>query len=186
MGSLKDLVVILMKSIRSIDKVIARCEGWLIILFLWLMVILTFIRVCLRGLYTHGHLQWANTALGHLDWSEPLVRFLVLWLTFLGASLVTGENKHIKIDLFSTVIPPKWLPVCDLLLSVVCVGISAIMLKVCIGYVSMEMEFGGRLFLSLPSWIAQLILPVGFGLICFRFFLRAIDQGLKIVKAIQT
>jgi TRAP-type C4-dicarboxylate transport system permease small subunit len=175
-----------MKSIRSLDKVIARCEGWLIILFLWLMVVLTFIQVCLRGLYTHGHLQWANMALGHMDWSVPLVRLLVLWLTFLGASLVTGEKKHIKIDLFSTIIPPKWLPVRDLLLSVVCVGISAIMLKVCIGYVSMEKEFGGSLFLSFPNWIGQLILPVGFTLICFRFILRTIDQGLEIVKGIHT
>jgi len=173
-----------MTALKWFDKVLARIEGWLIITFLWLMVILTFIQVCLRGLYTHGQLQWANSLMGHLDWSEPFVRLLVLWLTFLGASLLTGENKHINIDLFSALLPPKWLPVRELILSVVCVAISAIMLKVCIGYVKMEMEFGGTLFLHLPNWIGELILPLGFAMILFRFLLRTINQGLEIVRSI--
>jgi TRAP-type C4-dicarboxylate transport system permease small subunit len=56
------------------------------------------------------------------------------------------------------------------------------MLKVCIGYIQMEMEFGGTLFLHLPNWIGELILPVGFAMILFRFLLRAIDQGLEIAR----
>jgi TRAP-type C4-dicarboxylate transport system permease small subunit len=171
-----------MKTLRYLDKTLAKLEGWFIIILLSLMIILTFIQVCLRGLYTHGHLQWANTLMGHIDWSEPFVRLLVMWLTFLGASLVTGENKHIKIDLFSPVLPPKWLPIRELILSVVCILVSAIMIKVCIEYVTMEMEFGGRMILYLPGWIGQLILPVGFALILFRFFLRAIDQGIEIAR----
>ena len=154
----------------------------MIIVLLWLMVVLTFVQVCLRGLYTHGHFHWANSLMGHLDWSESFVRLLVLWLTFLGASLLTGENKHIKIDLFSTVLPPKWQRIREFILSVVSVLISAIMLKVCTEYVKMEMEFGGRMFLHLPNWIGQLILPIGFTMILFRFLLRALDHGLEIVR----
>ena len=130
-----------MKALRWIDKALARIEGWLIITLLWLMVTLTFVQVCLRGLYTHAHLQWANSLMGYLDWSEPFVRLLVLWLTFLGASLITGDNKHIKIDLFSTLLSPKGERTRELLLSLVCVVISAIMVKACIDYIKMEMEF---------------------------------------------
>ncbi len=169
-----------MTALKWLDKILARVEGWLIIIFLWLMVIFTFIQVCLRGIYTHGHLQWANSLMGYLDWSEPFVRLLVLWLTFLGASLVTGENKHIKIDLVSSFLPAKWLPVRELFLSIACVMISAIMLKVCINYVKMEMQFDGRLFLHLPAWIGELIIPAGFALILFRFLLRTFDQGIEI------
>ena len=145
-----------MKTLTRIDEALARFEGWLIISLLWLMVILTFVQVCLRGLYTHAHFHWANTLMGYLDWSEPFVRLLVLWLTFLGASLVTGENKHIKIDLFSAVSPPKLKHARDLILSAACVVISAIMLKVCIDYVKMEMDFGGTMFLGIPTWAGQL------------------------------
>jgi TRAP-type C4-dicarboxylate transport system permease small subunit len=171
-----------MKTFKWIDKALARFEGWLIITLLWLMVTLTFVQVCLRGLYTHVHLQWANSLMGYLDWSEPFVRLLVLWLTFLGASLITGENKHIKIDLFSTLLSPKLERTRELLLSVVCVLISAIMVKACINYIKIEMEFDGSMFLNLPNWAGQMILPAGFSLILFRFSLRAIDQGLQILR----
>ena len=173
-----------MKTLRWIDKGLARLEGWIIIIFLWLMVILTFIQVCLRGLYTHGHAQWANVLMGHLDWTEPFVRLLVLWLTFLGASLLTGENKHIKIDLFSTLLPSKWLPAREFILSIVCVLICGIMIFVCAGYVKIEIQFGGTMFLDLPNWIGGLILPLGFALIFFRFLLRAIEHGLQVARGI--
>ncbi len=173
-----------MKTLKWIDKGLARLEVWVIITFLSLMVILTFIQVCLRGFYTHGHVQWANALMGHIDWSEPFVRLLVLWLTFLGASLITGENKHIKIDLFSTLLPTKWLPLREFILSIVCVIISATMLFVCAGYIKIEIEFGGTLFLNLPSWIGELILPVGFALILFRFFVRTIDNGIQVAQGI--
>ena len=173
-----------MKVLKWIDKGLVRLEVWVIISFLSLMVIFTFIQVCLRGLYTHGHVQWANAMMGRIDWSEPLVRLLVLWLTFLGASLITRENKHIKIDLFSTLLPNKWRPIREFILSIVCVIISATMLFVCSGYVKIEMQFGGTLFLSFPSWIGELILPVGFALILFRFFVKTIDNGFQVVRAI--
>ncbi len=171
-----------MNTLKQFDHILARLEGWLIILLLWLMVILTFIQVALRSLYTYGHFQWANDMLGHIDWSGPFVRLLVLWLTFLGASLLTKEGKHIKIDLLSTLLPKKWLPTRELILASACVVISAIMVKVCIDYISMEMEFGGTIFLNLPSWISQLILPAGFAFLLFRFLIRAIDEGIQIVR----
>ncbi len=171
-----------MKILKLAERTLARLEGWLIVAFLSMMVVLTFIQVCLRGLFTHGHFQWANALMGQLDWSEPFVRLLVLWLTFLGASLLTQENKHIKIDLLSAILPPKWLPVRELILSLVCVFISAIMLKACTDYIKMEMEFGESMFLQIPNWIGQVILPAGFALILFRFLLRTIDQGLEIAR----
>ena len=171
-----------MKILKLAERTLARLEGWLIVAFLSIMVVLTFIQVCLRGLFTHDHFQWANALMGQLDWSEPFVRLLVLWLTFLGASLLTQENKHIKIDLLSAILPPKWLPVRELILSLVCVFISAIMLKACTDYIKMEMEFGESMFLQIPNWVGQLILPAGFALILFRFLLRTIDQGLEIAR----
>ena len=168
--------------LKWIDRVLAKVEGWLIILFLGLMVTLTFFQVILRGLFTHAHLQWANTIMGYVDWTEPMVRLFVLWLTFLGASLLTGENKHIRIDLMSTLLPKRLQPFRELILSLVCVIIMAIMVKASLGYIKLEMEFGGEMFLALPTWVGQLILPVGFSLILFRFFLQGLDQAMTLFK----
>ena len=171
-----------MKNLARVDKAIARFEGWLLILFLSLMVFLTFIQVILRSLFIYTHMGWANDLMGSLDWAEPLVRLLVLWVTFLGASLVTGESKHIKIDLLTQIIPASWLPLVDVLLSLAGALVTALMLKASLFYVGTEMSFGGNLFLNVPTWIGQLIIPVGFLLMCFRFLVRGLSSALGILR----
>jgi TRAP-type C4-dicarboxylate transport system permease small subunit len=169
-----------MRILRNLDRLLMKFEGWLIVLFLSTMVSLTFFQVILRAFYTHAQFYWANAVLGHLDWAEPLVRLLVLWITFLGASLLTGDNKHIKIDLMSAILPPKWITYRELILALFTAVISSLLLKASIEHVSMEMAFGGALFLQLPSWIGQLILPIGFSIITFRFLLRCVEQAMLI------
>jgi TRAP-type C4-dicarboxylate transport system permease small subunit len=171
--------------LRLVDRILAKIEGWLIIAMLSLMVIFTFLQVVLRGLYTHGHLSWANALMGQIDWSEPFVRLLILWITFLGASLLTRDGKHIQIDLFSSILPPRWLPLRDFILSTVCASLCAMMIKVCVDYLSMEMEFGGTMFLALPTWTGQIILPAGFGLLLVHFLVKAVDQGIQTVRSIR-
>jgi TRAP-type C4-dicarboxylate transport system permease small subunit len=175
-----------MKHLARIDRAIARFEGWLLILFLSLMVFLTFLQVVLRSLFIYAHLGWANDFMGNLDWAEPFVRLLVLWVTFLGASLVTGENKHIKIDLLTQVIPASWLPLVDVLLSLAGALVTALMFKASLFYVGTEMSFGGNLFLNVPTWTAQMILPVGFLMICFRFVLRGLSIALGMLRRTAT
>lgn len=171
-----------MKTLARIDTAIARFEGWLLILFLSLMVSLTFLQVLLRSLFIYAHVGWANDLMGGIDWAEPFVRLLVLWVTFLGASLVTGENKHIKIDLLTQIMPAAWLPLLDVLLSLAGALVAALMFKASLFYVGTEMTFGGKLFLGIPNWVGQLILPAGFLLICFRFLVRALSSALGTLR----
>lgn len=175
-----------MNILKHIDRTLGRLEGWLIVFFLWVMVLLSFIQIILRNLYTHAHIQWANDILGQVDWADPCARLLVLWLTFLGASLVTGENKHIKIDLMSAILPQRWLRFREVVLSLACVIICALMFKASLDYVRLEMGFGSHLFLRIPTWIGQLIIPAGFLLILFRFFLRGLEQIMAIFWGVRT
>jgi len=173
-----------METLNRIDQVLAKIEGWLIIGLLWAMVVLTFVQVGLRSLYTQGHFHWANEMLGSLDWAGPLVQLLVLWLTFLGSSLLTKEGKHIKIDLFETLLPAKWLHLRGFFLALVSLFVIGVMVKVCVNYVIMEMEFGGTSLFYLPSWVGQMILPLGFSLLFFRFLIKAIHHGTRVVRGI--
>lgn len=171
-----------MKILNRIDHLLARIEGWLIVGMLWAMVVLTFVQVALRSLYAYGRFQWANQLLGQMDGTGPLVSLLVLWLTFLGASLLTRDGRHIHIDIFSSLLPDRWLPAREVLLASVALVISGIMLKVCIDYIRMEMAFGGTALYGLPSWAGQIILPAGFGLLCFRFLVKVLNEGLRLVR----
>jgi len=171
-----------MNILRQMDRTLGRLEGWLLILFLAVMVTLTLLQVAMRALFIYAHMHWANSFMGQIDWAEPLVRLLVLWVSLLGASLVTGENKHIKIDLMSDLLPLPLLPYRELLLSVACALVTGLMLKASITYVRLEASFGAQIFTGLPNWVGQLILPIGFSVMLFRFSLRAIDEAVRIYR----
>ena len=172
-----------MKILHRINRAIARLEGWLIVFFLSLMVFFTFLQIILRSLYTQVHWSWANTMLGMVDWTEPLVRLLVLWITFFGASLLTGEQKHIRIDIVPALFSGKRINFRNILINLIGAIISAIMLKASLNYIQVEMDFGSTLFLNLPSWIGQIILPLGFALICFRFSINCLEQAIIIFRS---
>jgi len=171
-----------MPTLHFIDRCLARLERWLIVLFLSLMLLFAFLQVVLRGLYTHAHIQWANDWMGHIGWTEPFARLLVLWLAFLGASLLTGDGKHIKIDLLTTVLPRRWSSARELVLSVACLGVCGVMFKVCLEYIALERAYGGAMFLQVPTWLGLLILPVGFGAMFFRFLLKAVGSTLELSR----
>jgi TRAP-type C4-dicarboxylate transport system permease small subunit len=171
-----------MKILRYINQFIAKAENGLIIISLGLMVFLTFLQVILRALYTHGNIQLALVILSRIEWSDILSRLLVLWITFLGASLITSENRHIRIDLLGVFLPRKLLSFRELILSVACMLICSLMLYASIGYIRMEMDFGSNLFLNIPSWACQIIMPIGFLMILFRFFIITIEQFLEIIR----
>jgi TRAP-type C4-dicarboxylate transport system permease small subunit len=171
-----------MHTLKSLDRVIEKIERSFIILSLSLMTGLTFLLILLRSLYTYGHIQWANTLLGQVGWTDPLVRLLVLWVTFLGASLITGENRHIKIDIMGSLLPSRWMPFRGIILNIGCIVICSLMVKASIEYIHVEMQFGSSLFLSVPSWILQLILPAGFSVMVFRFFINALEQSLGLAR----
>ncbi len=159
--------------LKIIERNLARVEGWFMVTLLSVMVGLTVIQVLLRNLQTHGEIQLAARILGQVDWAEPLVRLSVLWLTFLGASIVTGENRHIKMDILSGVLPSGWAPCREFLLSVASGVICALIFKASLDYVGVEFRSGSVLFLGIPSWLAQMILPLGFFLILLKFLIRA-------------
>jgi len=61
-----------MKFLLSLDRAIARVEGWLMVIFLTFMIAMTFFQVIMRALFTHGHLQWANSILARWIGLNPL------------------------------------------------------------------------------------------------------------------
>ncbi|MBN1103233.1 MAG: TRAP transporter small permease subunit [Deltaproteobacteria bacterium] len=173
-----------MRTIRIVERALARIEGWFIVAFVAAMVILTLFQILLRALYTYAHIPWANLLLGRLDWGEPLARLSVLWVTFLGASLLTGENRHIKIDLLSGLLPPRWLPLREIILSAAASAVCGLMLKASLDYLRVEATYGALLFLGIPVWVSQLVLPFGFSMILFRFLLRAAEGSLSLLRGL--
>jgi len=153
------------------DEMIDRVEQALLVIFLSLMIFTAFLQIILRNFFATG-----------LTWGDSLVRNLVLWVGFMGAALATREGKHINIDVVS-----RWMPwlakafiefITHLFSFLICGLLTFAALK----FMKNEALMGNVVFLGIPAWIPEIILPVTFGLMAFRFGLRSLKNLSIIVK----
>jgi len=156
---------------ERVDEVMARVEQTLLVTFLGFMVGIAFLQILLRNFFSTG-----------LDWGDSLVRNLVLWVGFIGATLATKEGKHINIDVVSRWLPSLGKNVVTLIMHLfsffVCCGLTYAALK----FIKNEVQMENITFLNIPAWIPEMILPLTFGLMTFRFGLRSIKALSEIGK----
>jgi TRAP-type C4-dicarboxylate transport system permease small subunit len=169
----------MINKVNLVNNIVEQIEKWLVITSFSLMVIFSFLNVILRALYTKFNIQFANTLLTSLDWSEPFARLMVLWVTFLGASLLTKDNRHIRIDIMGHFLSPLLLSLRELILSIACAVVCFFMVRASIGYISMEMEYGSGSVMGIDAWKWEIIIPLGFGLMLFRFLLNTLKEIIK-------
>jgi len=136
--------------LRRFDRHFLRLNRALLMLLLALMAILVFANVVLR--YTTGD---------SIVWAEELSRYLMIWLTFLGAGLVLRYGGHLAIDNLQ---------------NVVSAGIGRLLralIVLCIAGFALAMIWLGSLYIlrawdqttpvmELPFGLVYSALPVGF------------------------
>ena len=150
----------LISPLDSLDKILEKFEYRLIVCLLSLMIILSFGQMVSRNLFHQT-----------LVWGDILLRQLVLWTGFLGASLAVRQNKHISIDVFSNFLPPNSKNKVFTFTRVATAIISGFLAWAAWSFVQFEKESESILFLDIPVWVFQLILPYSFLAISFRFLL---------------
>jgi C4-dicarboxylate transporter DctQ subunit len=144
------------------DEVVAKVEQTILVTFLGFMILLAFLQIVLRNFFFTG-----------LDWGDSLLRNLVLWIGFIGATLATKEGKHINIDIVSRWLPSLGKNVVTLIIHLFSFFICCLLTYATLKFIKNEVEMGNRTFLDIPAWIPEMILPITFGLMTFRFGLRS-------------
>lgn len=170
----------MINKVNLINNILEHIERWLVIISFSLMLLFSSLNVVLRALYTKFDVQFANTVLTSIDWSESFARLMVLWITFLGASLLTKDNRHIRIDIMGHFLSPSLLSIRELVLSIACAVICFFMVRASIGYISMEMEYGTSSVMGVAAWKWQIVIPFGFCVMLFRFSLNILTEIIKI------
>ena len=161
-----------MKYLHRLDNLIAHMEKWILVFIVMAMVSFAFLQVLLRNIFSEGFLG-----------GDIILRHLVLWVGFIGASLATRENKHINIDVFSRFIKGRKKIFVEILVLLFSALVAYLLLKASISFVMMEKEFGSTLFGSVQAWYFQVIIPIGFMLILFRFSIQAIEKTVQLFSA---
>ena len=85
-----------MKILKTIDSLLNKIEGGILIALLLVMLFMAFGQVVLR-----------NISSGGFVWGDILLRHLVLWIGFLGAALATSGERHINIDILTRYLPER-------------------------------------------------------------------------------
>jgi tripartite ATP-independent transporter DctM subunit len=86
--------------IKKIDETIGKIEGALLTGLLVVMIGFSFYQVFARNLHFIPFIK-------PIVWADALVRHLVLWVGFIGASVATQEDGHLAMDLVSRFLPKK-------------------------------------------------------------------------------
>ncbi|HBA64878.1 MAG TPA: TRAP transporter small permease [Methylococcaceae bacterium] len=154
--------------LQRLFKGLRRLEDGILALVLTLMILLAIGQVLLRNIWGAG-----------LDWADPLLRILVLWIALLGAMAATRDNNHISIDVLSKFLPP-FLKIPALLIAhwftaIICALLAWQGARLTL----MDYQDATMAFASVPTWICQLIIPFGFGIMSLRFVLHGLSVLLN-------
>jgi TRAP-type C4-dicarboxylate transport system permease small subunit len=156
--------------LRAFNRLLVRVETVLLVAFLAVMIVFAFMQVILRNVFSSG-----------LLWGDPLVRQMVLWSGFVGAALAASQDRHISIDALTKFLSPRVKSSAQILTSLFAAGVCYFLGASAWTFLLDERASGNELFLSIPSWIGLLIIPVGYWLLGVHFLLNAVESGAAVL-----
>ena len=140
-------------------------------LILTAMIGLATTQIVLRNLFDVGFI-----------WGDEMLRMLVLWLAVGGAVAASRSDKHIRIDLLNRYLPERAVRGVKVVLHLFTAAVSGVMAWYSLAFVRMSWEFGDVLLGSVPAWIPQAVLPVGFALIAWRYGLFSLVEAGSLLR----
>ena len=155
-----------MKSIlASLERIGRAAEDTALVVLLGSMIVLAVLQIVLRQFFD-----------GAIVWADELIKIIVLWLAMVGSIAAARDNRHIRIDVLSHVLPEKLVVftrvLVDLFAATVCVVIAWQAWR----YLQLEIEFEETVLIDWPAWIAHVILPAAFLLIGYRFLVSIMAE----------
>jgi len=152
----------------ALDRISYRLESFLLATTLITMLSFASLQVILRNFFDTG-----------IEWGDVFARHLVLWVGFFGATLATKESRHIRIDALLKVFSKRWLPLVELFVHAFCIVVGALLCNSAYKFMMDERMAETVLFLDIPTWYFMSIMPAGFAIITFRYFIQLVEMLFK-------
>ena len=154
--------------LSRLRHIVLLVEDGLLAFTLGSMVLLAGTQILLRNVFDSG-----------ITWGDPTLRVMVLWVALLGAMVASRNGNHIRIDILTHILPGRYHHIAhrltDLFTGMVCVLLAWHGGR----FVVFEWEDGGLLFGSVPAWLCELIIPVGFAVMALRFLLGSTTAAME-------
>jgi TRAP-type C4-dicarboxylate transport system permease small subunit len=141
-------------------------ESSLLVALLGAMILLAAYQVVARNFFDTGIL-----------WGDALVRVLVLWVTFIGATIASRDDEHIRIDLLTRFIGEQHLTWLARLRNAFTAAVAGLFAWYSLDFVILEYQDGITAFAGVPAWICEAVMPFGAALIGLRYLLRTLSPS---------
>jgi len=117
-----------------------------------------------------------------LIWSQTLALILTLWVGFVGASMCTYENRHLRVEAVQRFLPEKVRPAVAFASGLLTTLVCLVLLWLSVRYVRFNYQEyvatdgKGGLFMGMdvPKYLGFAALPIAFAFMAIRFAVKAI------------
>jgi TRAP-type C4-dicarboxylate transport system permease small subunit len=140
-----------------------RIETALMSVLLLGIVGLAALQIILRNFFSYA-----------LIWADDLIRIAVLWLAVIGAAAASRDGRHIAIGIVPRYFTTAWHKPAAVIASAFASLVSGILAWHAFRFVADSYRFGDTVLGAMPAWVLQLVMPVGFTVICWQFLARTI------------
>lgn len=156
---------------RLIFKILDNLEGIICQLLLVSFVILLFVQIVLRNLFSYS-----------LPWGDELATYAFVWFAYLGAVYATKMSAHNRVT-FQFKFLPRWVETtCAVLTDLIWIGFNAVFIYLSYDFVFNKMNvFWKSQTLGVPMKYFYLILPIAFIAMTIRILQ---NNYLKFVKKV--
>lgn len=146
--------------LKGLETALVRVNQAAIVAMMMSMATLVFVNVVARYVFSQS-----------LNWSEEIARYLMIWITYLGAGLAMRAGQHVAIESGQRLLPPRVLPWFRALIGVVILAFLVILTVVGFQFA----EFTWRQRTPVMQWSkGAMYLAVPIGSILFALHLVAI------------
>jgi len=149
----------------------SRLENVLLSFLVIGLIALASIQIIMRNILSMGY-----------PWTDSVIRLMVLWLALAGGVAASRDQKQISIDILTRELPSNVKRVADVIAHLFTVLVTGLLAWHSLRFVQDSYAFGDTLMINWPAWVFQLILPLGFALICYRYFLRALREIIRVER----
>lgn len=146
---------------RKAERLFVALNGWALILCLGAMTAVVFANVALRYLTNES-----------IPWADEVARYLMIWMTFLGAGLVLRHGGHVAITNLQEGLPGPAQRALRTLIVLLLLGFFAFMMWVGREYM-LRMQFQKTPATRISFLWIYAAMPVGFGLLIVHLLLMA-------------
>lgn len=145
---------------------IAAESAILVALFTGLMS-LAVLKIVMRVFFSSGFI-----------WSDELQKLIVLWITLAAAIAASRSNGHLKIDVVSHFVAPRFARFPSVIVNGFASAVCALLAWQSLRYLQLTREFGDTLVtgLDFPAWWGYAIMPVAFAIMSYRFLIAAFKR----------